>query len=69
MERAADEFHARVASSFERFADDSWQRAHPECGPIARVDARGSEEEVSDRVLTALAAKWPETFAPLLRSQ
>lgn len=63
MERAADEFHGRVAAAFTRFADAGWQGAHPECGPIARVDARGSEAEVSRRVLTTLAARWPETFA------
>jgi dTMP kinase len=68
MERAEDEFHRRVAAAFSRFADEAWQRAHPECGPIARVDARGSEEDVAGRVLNALAARWPETFAPLVRS-
>jgi dTMP kinase len=68
MERAADEFHARVASSFERFADPAWQREHPECGLIASVDARGGEADVERRILALLAAKWPETFAPLLRS-
>ena len=68
MERAEDEFHGRVAAAFARFADPAWQREHPECGPIALVDARGSEEDVAGRILQVLAGKWPETFAPLSRS-
>src|SRR3954463_6188941 len=33
------EFHERVAGAFETFASLAWQSAHPECGPIALVDA------------------------------
>src|SRR5512143_1459533 len=38
MERAELEFHERVARAFERFAAESWQRLHPECGPIVLID-------------------------------
>jgi dTMP kinase len=65
IERAADDFHARVVEAFARFADPLWQAAHPECGPVVRIDARGSEDNVSARVDSALAERWPETFAAL----
>ena len=58
----------RMAAAFAAFDDPAWQRAHPECGPIERVDARGSVREVHERVVRALASRWPETFAPLSRS-
>ena len=64
MERAGAEFHARVAAAFDQFREPGWQAAHPETGPIAGVDAGGSEAEVARRVLHALAARWPETFPP-----
>lgn len=62
MERAESAFHERVAQAYQRFATAEWQRAHPECGPIVLVDAAGSESEVFARVLTTLAARWPESF-------
>ena len=65
IERAGDDFHARVDAAFRGFADAAWQRAHPEPGPVQRVDARGSEREVRARVAGVLAARWPETFLPL----
>jgi dTMP kinase len=65
MERAEDEFHERVASAFRRFADTDWQRTHPECGAVVRIDARGTEQEVTTRVTAVLAARWPETFSAL----
>jgi dTMP kinase len=65
MERADDAFHERVADAFRGFADIDWQRAHPECGPIVRVDARGSEQAVGERVLSVLAARWPGLFGAL----
>ena len=68
MERSGDEFHARVAAAFARYADPRWQAAHPECGPIARIDAHGSTSEVAERIASTLAGRWPETFQPLLRS-
>lgn len=62
MERAELEFHERVARAFERFATESWQRAHPECGPIVLVDASGSTDAVCGRIGAALRARWPGTF-------
>lgn len=69
MEQSGDEFHQRVSAAFASFALESWQRAHPEAGPIVSVDARGAETEVTDRVVAALATRWPETFAVLRGSE
>lgn len=66
IEQAATEFHARVAAEFRRFATAEWQQRHPECGPIAVVDARGSEAEVFARVHELLRERWP-AFFPLER--
>ena len=62
IERSGDDFHARVARAFREFAGDEWQGRHPECGPIVRIDAQGSEDEVSERIWQALATRLPETF-------
>lgn len=62
MERAELDFHERVARAFDQFATESWQRAHPECGPIVLVDAAGPAAEVCGRVRVALHARWPGTF-------
>lgn len=62
MERAELAFHERVAHAFETFVEPAWQRAHPECGPIVLIDARGNEDAVFDRVLTTLRNRWPGTF-------
>lgn len=69
MERAGADFHARVAAAFELFQDRAWQDAHPETGPIAAVDAWGTEDEVAARVADVLAARWPETFPPTRGSE
>jgi dTMP kinase len=50
IERASADFHARVAAAFAESATPAWQAAHPEAGPIAVVDARGTEDEVFARV-------------------
>ena len=63
MERSGAVFHERVAAAFALYATAAWQAAHPEVGPIVVVDARGSEDEVAERVVAALAGRWPETFA------
>lgn len=63
MERSGTVFHERVAAAFALYATPAWQAAHPEVGPIVVVDAHGSEEAVAERVLGALAGRWPETFA------
>ncbi len=57
-------FHERVARAFETFATPRWQAAHPECGPIALVDATASEHDVFALVLAELRARWPGTFPP-----
>ena len=64
MERAAEGFHDRVAAAFRRFATPEWQSLHPECGPIAVIDARGTEAEVFTRLHAVLRERWP-TFFPL----
>jgi dTMP kinase len=69
MEQESADFHARVTDAFLAAADPSWQRAHPEVGPVARVDAGGTPEEVTARILAALEARWPETFGTLAESQ
>ena len=62
IERAANEFHARVAAEFRRFTTPEWQERHPECGPIAIVDARGTEGEVFARLHELLRERWPAFF-------
>jgi dTMP kinase len=63
MERAELAFHERVANAFGIFATEEWQRAHPECGPVVPIDARGPEQDVFERITTALGARWPG-FSP-----
>lgn len=63
IERSGSDFHDRVARAFATYLTDAWQAAHPECGPIVRIDARGDEQTVFERTLRALAARWPESFA------
>lgn len=65
MEAMGEAFHRRVAAAFGTFADASWQHDHPECGPIAPIDAEGREDEVCKRVHAVLAARWPGTFPPV----
>jgi dTMP kinase len=62
MEGAGDDFHDRVEAAFARFVSPDWQAAHPECGPVTAIDGAGSEEDVFERVLAALAARWPAPF-------
>jgi len=62
IERATNAFHARVAAEFRRFATEEWQRRHPECGPIAVVDARGSGGEGFERMHEVLRQRWPASF-------
>ena len=69
IERAEDDFHRAVIGAFRSFADPAWQSAHPEVGPIVRIDATGAEVDVAARVGAALAGTWPETFASLVGSQ
>jgi thymidylate kinase len=62
IETVALEFHERVARAFQTFATQKWQEAHPECGPIALIDATGSEPDVFALVLAELHARWPGNF-------
>ncbi|HJU90591.1 MAG TPA: dTMP kinase [Gemmatimonadaceae bacterium] len=62
IELAGDEFHDRVERAIDAFLDPSWQAAHPESGPIVGIDGTGSEDEVFDRIVAALASQWPESF-------
>jgi dTMP kinase len=62
MERAELAFHERVARAYDAFVVPEWQRAHPECGPVVNVDAVGTEAEVFERLMSTLAARWPEIF-------
>ena len=63
IERSGSDFHDRVARAFATYLTEAWQAAHPECGPIVRIDARGDEAAVFERIRRALAARWPESFA------
>ena len=62
IERADAGFHARVSAAYARFASAEWQAQHPDSGPIAVVDARGTEVEVLDRVHHLLRQRWPGSF-------
>jgi dTMP kinase len=66
MEQAGDAFHARVGAAFATFVTPEWQAAHPEAGPIARVDAQGSEELVAARLVHLLAHQLPQIFSSLM---
>ena len=68
MEQSGEAFQARVQAAFTEYANPEWQAGHPECGPIALIDAGGSEEEVSARIVEVLAERWPRTFASLAGS-
>lgn len=63
IERAADDFHARVVSAFRNFAETAWMSAHPEAGPIVRVDANGGRDAVAQRVADVLAQRIGGPFA------
>ena len=62
MEAMGESFHERVAQALVAFAEPAWQVAHPECGKIVAVDARGLETDVGGRVLWELHLRWPGTF-------
>ncbi|HUR91431.1 MAG TPA: dTMP kinase [Gemmatimonadaceae bacterium] len=62
MEQQDAEFHERIGRAFATFAGDEWSAAHPECGRIVSVDARGTADEVAARISDALADNLPERF-------
>ena len=66
IERADDAFHHRVVAAFDGYAMESWQRRHPECGPIVAIDGAGTPDAVFDRIMGVLGERWPETF-PVLK--
>ena len=51
LEREDVDFHARVTNAFLAAADPLWQRAHPEVGPVVRVDGEGAEDAVTRRIV------------------
>ena len=65
IEKADDEFHARVNSAFRQFTDPGWQHSHPECGPITLIDATGDERTVHSRIVAVLAAAFAQPFGAL----
>jgi dTMP kinase len=62
MERAEKQFHERVGAAFRSYAEGAWQLEHPECGPIAIVDADQPEERVFESIVQLLIRRWPENF-------
>jgi dTMP kinase len=62
IESAGDAFHASVERAFNECAEPAWQREHPECGPIAAVDASGTEIDVLERVTSVLVSRLPDLF-------
>ena len=65
IEQSTADFHQRVEHAFAESATASWQKAHPECGPIVHVDGSGSRDDVSNRVAAALLRAMPDRFAAL----
>jgi dTMP kinase len=62
IEKSGDEFHQRVNAAFRQFADPAWQASHPECGPINLIDGTGDERTVHERLVSILAATFPQLF-------
>lgn len=65
IERSSDDFHNRVASAFRSFVEPHWLAAHPEAGPIVRVDAQGTQMAVFSRVVDAMAFAFPDELGQL----
>jgi dTMP kinase len=65
IEDTGAEFHQRVGAAFAEFLTAEWQATHPECGPIVRVDASGSPEEVASRIAGIASARLPRVFGGL----
>jgi dTMP kinase len=66
IEQSSIDFHQRVEQAFVEAATPEWQRMHPECGPISLVDARGTRDDVSTRVVEALLDAMPARFSALV---
>jgi dTMP kinase len=65
MEKASDDFHARVANAFREFTDPGWQASHPECGPIKLIDGTGDQAAVHKRIVSTLASAFPQPFGAI----
>jgi dTMP kinase len=65
MEKAADDFHQRVADAFRQFTDAEWQHSHPECGPVKLIDGTGEQGSVHQRVVSALMTAFTQPFGRL----
>lgn len=63
MEQSGEDFHRRVGDAFASFTSPEWQSSHPECGPIVRIDAIGTEEEVYARIAGELGGRFGAPFA------
>jgi dTMP kinase len=66
MEQLGGEFHDRVGRAFDEFVTPGWQARHPECGPIVRVDASGSADDVFCRMVAAINIHAPQVGAELV---
>ncbi|HUQ18521.1 MAG TPA: dTMP kinase [Gemmatimonadaceae bacterium] len=66
IEQSSIDFHQRVEHAFAEAATPEWQRMHAECGPISLVDARGTRDDVSMRVVEALLDAMPARFSALV---
>ena len=64
IEQADPAFHERVTKAFAEFATPEWQKANPEAGTIVSVDARGTEAQVHQRVMDAIARRPERRSAP-----
>ncbi|MEP7066522.1 MAG: dTMP kinase [Gemmatimonadota bacterium] len=62
IESAGHWFHELVERAFNDCAAPAWQAAHPECGPIATVNASDTEQEVLERVLKVMSDAIPDLF-------
>lgn len=65
IESSGEDFHQKVERAFAEAGTAKWQHDHPECGPIVKIDGRGSREEVFARVLAALLQAMPSRFYAL----
>jgi hypothetical protein len=65
MERSGDDFHVRVGNAFRKFVEPTWQKSHPECGPIKLIDGTGDEATVLKRIFSALSSAFPQPFGSL----
>jgi dTMP kinase len=57
MERHGAAFAARVEAAYREALSPDWQRAHPECGPIVGVDADGTPDEVTARLVAIVVER------------